>query len=445
MNFKKFALRGLIIVAVAVALCILFSGTIRTLTTPKVRFAQAKMGKFESVTELTGKVVFPEKEEVSIVIPEGLSLTVSRVAAEPGKRVGAGEKLLTTVVTDADKTLASLQQEIDTERETLDAWERKNGAIRLSRNEQLWVDAGIAAKEAEKTERLARLNLLSLLEPLGLTEVPEALPVEADGEISEAYTAWQETAAALEEARKAQARLDRYALSEDVWNLMKQKQEAQQKLADAEDRMMQIMLLQRKAAVITAPHDGYIIEVNVEKDAVLSGGTVLMTITPEKQQPVIRSELPDLTTSVQKGAALTIPSDSWGYAETRVINTGMSSTGHPFIDAEINEDVIYSIGDVSSIMKEDIKLNLTSRARESTCLLPASAVRGSGDGRYVYVGETESSALSGTRITVQKVSVTVVSESASTVSIAEDMSWYKVLYMEDRVINEGDTVMLYEE
>ena len=46
---------------------------------------------------------------------------------------------------------------------------------------------------------------------------------------------------------------------------------------------------------------------------------------------------------------------------------------------------------------------------------------------------------------MQKVSVTVVSESASTVSIAEDMSWYKVLYMEDRVINEGDTVMLYEE
>ena len=45
MNLKTFALRGMIILAVVIALCILFSGTIRTLTTPKVRFAKAKMGK----------------------------------------------------------------------------------------------------------------------------------------------------------------------------------------------------------------------------------------------------------------------------------------------------------------------------------------------------------------------------------------------------------------
>ena len=445
MNFKKFALRGLIILAVAVALCILFSGTIRTLTTPKVRFAQVRTGKFESVTELTGKVVFPEKEDVSIEVPDGMSLTVSRVLAEPGKQVRQGDKLLTAVVTDADKTLESLQQEIDTQRETLDSWARKNGSIRLSRNEQLWVDAGTAAREAEKAERAARLDLLSRLELLGLKEVPETLPENADEAVTESFAAWQEASDALSKARKAQSDLDRYAVADEIWTVLKQKQEAEQKLADAENRMMQLMLLARKAEVITAPHDGYIIEVNVEKDTTVTGGMILMTITPEGQKPVIRSELPDLKLSVQKGTALTIPSDYWGYAETRVINTGMSSTGHPYIDAEITDDVIYAIGEVASIMKEEIKLRLSTRSKESTCLLPASAVRGSGDARYVYVGETESSAFAGTRITVQKVSVTVLAESASTVSIAEDMSWYKVLYMEDRVINEGGTVMLYEE
>ena len=57
---KKFALRGLVILAAAVALCIFFSGTVRTLTTPKVRFAPVKMGKMEIETDLKGKVVFPE-------------------------------------------------------------------------------------------------------------------------------------------------------------------------------------------------------------------------------------------------------------------------------------------------------------------------------------------------------------------------------------------------
>ena len=96
-------------------------------------------------------------------------------------------------------------------------------------------------------------------------------------------------------------------------------------------------------------------------------------------------------------------------------------------------------------MKEDIKLRLTTRAEEATCLLPASAVRGSGNGRYVYVGEQESSAFAGSRIAVRKYDVTVLAESASTVSVAEDLSYSKVLYMEDRVISEGGTVMLYEE
>ena len=35
MNLKKFAVRGLIVLAVAVALCMFFSGTIKTITTAK--------------------------------------------------------------------------------------------------------------------------------------------------------------------------------------------------------------------------------------------------------------------------------------------------------------------------------------------------------------------------------------------------------------------------
>ena len=138
-------------------------------------------------------------------------------------------------------------------------------------------------------------------------------------------------------------------------------------------------------------------------------------------------------------------SNHGGRVETRVINTGLDENGHPFADAEITEDVTWALGQVSAILKDEIKMRLTTRAQESTCLVPASAVRGGGEGRYVYIGEQERSAFAGNRIVVRKMDVTVLAESASTVSIAEDLSYSKVLYMEDRVISEGGTVMLYEE
>ena len=445
MKMKKFALRGMIILAAAVALCVLFSGTIRTLTTPKVRYAPVKRGKFESVTELTGKVIFPGKEELTLEIPDGTSLTVTKLLVSPGQKVKKGEKLLAAAVTDAEKTLAALQQEYDSAQNTLDAWERKNGSIRLSRNETLWMETYEQVREDERAEREARLELMTLLEEAGVSELPDALPENAGEETAAAWDAWktaQEKAAA---SRRTLAGMDRFAIAEDVWTLLQQKQEAEQKRDAAENQIMAIRLLNRKASAVTAPHEGYIVETPVVKGGTVSGDDPLIILTPEDVVPVIRTDISDVKQTVAKGTAISIPVDSWGRVDTRVVNTGLDENGHPYADAEITEDVTWSMGAVSAIMKEDIKLRLTTRAEEATCLLPASAVRGSGNGRYVYVGEQESSAFAGSRIAVRKYDVTVLAESASTVSVAEDLSYSKVLYMEDRVISEGGTVMLYEE
>ena len=445
MKFRKFALRGMIILAVAIALCALFAGTIRSLITPKVRYAPVKSGKFESITELTGKVCFPEEEKITLTVPEGLSLTVSKVLATPGKKVKKGEKLLSATVTDEEKTLASLQQEYDSATTTLENWERKNGSIRLSSGETRWMQAYETAREAEKTEREARLELVMALDPEGTGEIPEALPQDAGKEAAAAWEKWQETVKTAEAARKELQGLDRFAIAEDVWNLIQQKREAEEKQASTEKQIMELMLLSRRAEEIQAPHAGYIIAVSVEKGTVLNGENIILTMTPEKQEPVIRAEITDTKQKIQKGTAVSIPSESWGRVETKVADTGITESGHHYIDVVINQDVIYALGQIKDILESEIRLRLVSRAQEATCLVPASAVRGSDNGRYVYVGEQETSALAGTKITVRKVGVTVLAESATTVSVAEDLSRSKVLYMEDRALSEGGALMLYEE
>lgn len=446
MNLKKFALRGMIILAVVIALSILFSGTIRTLTTPKVRYAPVKNGKFETVTELKGKVTFPEEEKFSLNLPEGRTLTVLSVSAAPGKKVRAGEKLLTAQVTDADKTLAALQQEYDTAQQTLDSWERKNAGLRLSQSETLWAEAWETSREAARAEQNARLEVSALIRPLGLDTIPDTLPEGADEKLTDAWSAWT---AAKEKKESAAARLkelDRYAVADDTWTLLQQKKEAEDKRDNAEKDMMEIRMLMISAESITAPHDGYVASVSVDRNGVIAGDDVILTLTPEGVNPVIRVDISDIRQTVQKGTAVTVDSDNWGRTQTKVVSTGLSSTGHPYADAEITEDVIWSLGAVTEMIKKDeISLSLTSRAQESTCLIPASAVRGSGNSRYVFTGEQESSAFTGNRIIVRKNTVTVLAESADTVSIAEDMNYYKVLYMEDRPIEEGAAVMLYEE
>ena len=45
MNAKKTAVKGLIALAVLVALCMFFSGTIRSIATAKVKIVQPRQGK----------------------------------------------------------------------------------------------------------------------------------------------------------------------------------------------------------------------------------------------------------------------------------------------------------------------------------------------------------------------------------------------------------------
>ena len=96
MTLKKFALRGLIVLAAVIALCVLFSGTFRSLTTAKVSKETAKNGKLETATVLMGKVVFPEEEEIKIQVPDELSLTVQRLYVTVGEKVTKGQRLMYT-------------------------------------------------------------------------------------------------------------------------------------------------------------------------------------------------------------------------------------------------------------------------------------------------------------------------------------------------------------
>ena len=140
---------------------------------------------------------------------------------------------------------------------------------------------------------------------------------------------------------------------------------------------------------------------------------------------------------------VTMNPDSYDAIETKVINVGTDSEGRKYADIELTSQLIKARGSVYAMTQEETPMTLIYRAREATSLLPTSAVRGSGEERYVYVAEQNTAAFGGSTLKLHKMDVKVLGEYGGTTSIQEDISYYTIAYGEDRAISDGDAVMEY--
>ncbi len=441
---KKAAVRAMIVLAAVVALSLFFSGTIRTLTTPKVRFLKPRQGKFEQSVELTGKAVFPKEENVLPDIPEGVAVTLTALRVQAGDYVQEGDPLFTASIQDLDKTIASLQKEYDTAQETLRTLQRKNGDIRLNRNEQSWIDAMKEATAANRAKRDCRIAYLSQLAREGLAAPQNgSLPENASEELKALYDSLRKAEAKSAEAEKKAASLNRYAVSDEIWSALKGIEEQQQKMKEAEEQIVTLTVLAHRLENYPAPHPGYITAISMEKGSAIDTVSPVLKITPEDSGAVLRAAITQEKLAVSKGASVEVIQDEWMSYSTKVTATGVASDASRYFDAAVTEDILEGFGSMKTLLKNDIKLRLTSKAKESSCLIPAAAVRGSGTERYVYTVLRESSTFGGTQLKVQKTAVTVLNESDTVVSVSEDLSYEQVVYQEDRPISEGSVVMGY--
>ena len=243
---RKFAIRAMVVLAIVVALCMFFSGTIRTITTAKVRFTNARQGKFEMNTDLTGKISFGDTEDLTLDVPADQSLTVTRLFVKAGQQVKAGDELLSASVADYDKTLKTLQSDYDTAQASLRDLVRKNGEVRLTRNETAWMDAYYAAQTASQALRDCRVEVQALLELEKLT-MPEkgGYPEGASDDLKTAIDAQTAAEAANTAASDKLDALNRYAINETDWTYLTQKKDYEDKMADCEDQMTALQLLSR--------------------------------------------------------------------------------------------------------------------------------------------------------------------------------------------------------
>lgn len=439
---KKFAVRAMVALCIIVALCIFFSGTVRTITTPKVRFTAGKTGKFKSETEMTGKLYFKNIKEYTADIPEGQSLKVKKVSVKAGDAVKSGDKLFTSTVVDYDRQMEQLKSSYESTQHSLLELARKNSSIKLTRNENLWMEAFYQNRDASRAYLEARVEVNTLLRLAGLKLPAEGYPEGAGDELKAAIDTMRAKEAEYRAAAEKLSSLNRYAIDDAVWSVLTQQKEYEEKLEKAENDMTALAVLALETATVKADSKYYIIELSTEKGAVITSDTVLFKYSTDSL-PYIKADITNIKEIVSEGSAVSVNTSSYGWIEGSVVSTGSEPNGTRYALIEVSTDIQNGFGGLSNMLTGDIKLRLTTRSKESTCLIPSSAVRGSGSDRYVFTAEKSTSPFGGTKITVRKVSVTVLNESAGTVSIQEDLGYSQIIYGEDRQIKEGDTVMEY--
>ena len=443
MNLKRFAVRGIIILAICVALCMFFSGTVRTITTPKVRLTSAKRGKLEERVELSCKVAFPEVDKVEFPLGEDVTLSIVRVNTREGYTVEAGEVVIEAKVSGYEQQYKTLQEAYDSASEQLMTLENKNRGIRVNQRDQAYADAYFALRDARRAAVSAKLDVDAQLSREGLTAVDEGYPEGASDELKQMIDTARTAAQAQQTAQQAMDKAARYTVDDTVWSYITEQREQQEKRDEAEEGLHKLLALNDRAKAIAAPHDGYIAELSLKEGDTYDGTQPLYCITAEDALPTLRADISEVTRTVTEGMTVTLNPDSYDAIDTKVINVGTDNEGKKYADIELNRDLIRARGSVYAMTQEETPMTLIYRAREATSLLPNSAVRGAGDDRYIYIAEQNTAAFGGNTLKLHKMSVKVLGEYGGTTSVQDDITYYAIAYGEDRTVNDGDAVMEY--
>ena len=443
MNLKKFAIRGIVILAICVALCMFFSGTVRTITTPKVRLTAAKRGKLEERMELACKPAFPEVDEINFPLPDDMSLTIAKVNTREGYTVQEGDVIIEAKVANFEQLRKTTQEAYDSATEALMSLENKNRGIRVNKRDQAYADAFFALRDARRAAVALELDMDAQLSREGLEREEEGYPEDASDALIELIDEWREAVAAQQAAQASLDAASRYTVPDDVWSYITEQREQQEKKTEAEAELRQLVALNDQVKAITAPHDGYVAALNVKEGDVYDGSRALLTITAADALPTLRADISELTRTVTEGMTASLNPDSYDAIETQVTAVGTDEEGKKYADIRMTPELIRARGSVYAMLQEDTPMTLIYRAREATSLLPTGAVRGSGEERYVFVTEQNNAAFGGNTLRLHKMDVTVVGEYGGTTSVKEDISYYTIAYGEDRAISDGDAVMEY--
>ena len=455
MKLKRFALRGLIILFVAVALCMYFARTVQTITTPKVQLVSTTSGRFEATMKFTAQVSFPEKEEIIVEEAAKTPITVGRVYVKPGHFVKKGDTIFTAKVPSFEGEMQKLRDEYDAKnRELLDLDAKNRTYSKESRQNELYdemIEAQNAATNAVYDARFLALShdirltgdVSGWTKQLGVYE-------EVPGEVTKAVRKAQTAQSAYEAAKAAYFEIldnRKLRVNDSVFEYIRKRNELMDDMEDLTTRMIELASLANGLEKVVAPHDGYIISIDVTDGGSYDGSQKAFIISKEGTVPVLLADLDrNSKRTIADGTRADVENETYGSRRSEVVETVVNADGSKQLKIAMPEDFLsQDSGAIRRFMSDGgVSVSITYRARQSTTLIPASAIHNDGEGDYIYlIRWTGGGFMNQSRMTVEKAKVTVIDRNDTVVSIQEEYNYQQLADREDRGLDDKMTVMEY--
>ncbi len=454
MKLKRFALRGLITLAVLVALCMFFARTVQTITTPKVQLITASTGRFEEKMNFHAQVHFPKTEEITVAEAAELNVTVKAVHVKPGHYVKAGETIFTAQAPSYETDMEKLREDYNAKAKELIDLDIANRKLSKESKQNELYDAMLAAQndlaDAQYAARLlAQQNGIVLtgdastwaqqLVLAGNAPSTVKLSVDKVNVLQSTYDAAASAFYEILEDKKLKVKDDVFKYINDRNALIKAMDELTQEMIELNATMAAL-------ETVVAPRDGYIVSVSVEEGAVYDGAKPAYVMSAADTVPVLRAPLGGLERTIADGTRADIDSDVLGTIKTEVEKTAVEADGSKQLYILLPEELLTPESTAVRRMVSDggVAVNITYRAKKATTLLPPSALRGQENDYYVYLIQHDwGGFMSSASMKIVKNPVTVLEKSDKTVSIAEDLSYQQLADREDRALTDGQTIMEY--
>lgn len=432
---KRKALKGLLILLCVLVICFFFSGTVKTLTTAKVKLTSVQWGKLKSTLNLTGYLTFSQTEGVAFPsVPEGVSFTVGKVYAAPGAFVQAGETLFDTEITGLQEAREAQESALLAAEKEMLALERQYAGLRLTRSDQAWLEAYDALLSARQEAWKKQIALNAAEKNTG-PDSPEFADAQA------ALTNARQTE---EQAQSALDRAARAGITEDAYQYTMQKRRLEETMKAAARRLTDLKTAQETMGSVRAAHDGYVVEVLMSPGDAWDGIRPALTVSADNADCIFRAALPDDARPIAPGTAVQIAGRGDAQVKADVTALGYDKDGKTTVGVTVKQEDVSKLGAGYRLMRQGVNMTVNWAADSAASLLPAAAVRGSEGNRYVFTVSSSYNAF-GQRVSVlQKQSVEVLDAAGDMVALNGLGDMMQVAYMEDRNIAEGSEVMEYE-
>ena len=344
--------------------------------------------------------------------------------------VKSGDVLFETSFPGAAGLIAAQEQQYAFAQTALLALEREHSSLRLQRTDENW----LAAYDA----------LVAACDKLHDAEVALSVATNLQINVEEAQSArdaaQQEVTAALSVMDKA----DRLGIAEEAYSYTMTRRELEAQMEAATAEIIRLQTLEQSTRQIVATHDGYVVDVNITVGQSWDGVPPAITLSAEGSDMLLIADTSGTSRSISAGASVTVSGRFGTSVKTTVTDAGYDSRGNPVVTIALNAGDVSTLDTVSYLMSQGASMQIGYTASQTSYLLPASAVRGSGSSRSVYVVKESQNAFGQTVLTIEEQKVTVLDEAGGTVSVGGIYDNVQVAYMEDRAIALGSEVMPYE-